>query len=332
MSWGTQALNASPMMDTRVAVKEFDLEALKVSSHQQQFLKDVQVLARLTHPNIVKFVGASTKYEDATNAPPFIVFELLHCTLYHALFVQQPCPLQDCGVTMRIACEVADALQYLHAQRPRIVHHDVKPENVMLADSLQAKLIDFGLTATVDSITIGAASHPSNHTYTEHMPRTGLPHISSMAIYGRGTLGYVPPEIMAGNGTLGMHLELTEQHKVDVYAFGVLLWQLACKQDPYVDMNEQDIAQAVNSGKPLPDCGAAISVRLQQLLDGCCARDPSQRQEMSEVLVLLQACAASDFACDLAPAHPADVIRVLSIDSRNSEVCQILIMLIFDGP
>ena len=151
---------AATLEDRKVVVKEFDDDFLK--AQKQKFFKEIRLLHSLEHPNIVKMLGASTMYvkDPQQQSPPFIVFEALSMTLFAALFITEPSPLQDCAESLRVASEISSALEYLHSQNPCIVHHDLKPQNVMLTDTLQAKLIDFGVASTVASATaIDASEH-----------------------------------------------------------------------------------------------------------------------------------------------------------------------------
>lgn len=163
----------------KVAVKEFDFEFLKAPTHQQQFLREVRLLHGLEHAHVVRVLGACAEFDSdpETAAPPFIVFEFLPTTLSSMLFLASSDAL-DHSETVRVAMELAAALDYLHRQTPSIVHRDVKPEKVMLTATRQAKLIGFGFTSTVAtmmSFRPGASQASDTH---------GL----------KGTLGYMPPE------------------------------------------------------------------------------------------------------------------------------------------
>ena len=211
--------------DKRVAVKEFDYEFLKVPAHQKVFVHEVRILHGLQHANIVEMMGASTDYAaEEYGAPPFIVFEFLPTTLFAAIHVDHVIKPKESSV--RIACEIASALDYLHSQTPHIVHHDLKPENVMLTDTLQSKLIDFGLSSTAATRVATSRARPG---------------------HGQGTIGYMPPEKLAQPDEVS--LSSRTSHKVDVYAFGVVLLEILSQQLPYLGFtDEKQIIEFVKSG------------------------------------------------------------------------------------
>lgn len=142
-----------------VAVKEFRAEILKIPKFKAMFCAELSILYKLSHPNIVELIAASDDYEG--KARPFIAVELLSESLLKALYVANK--LDDYDTKINVTRQLASAIEYLHACAPRIVHHDIKPENVMLTDRLVPKLIDFGLATTMTTLRATAASHGSQH-------------------------------------------------------------------------------------------------------------------------------------------------------------------------
>ena len=212
------------------------------------------------------------------------LFEFLPTTLFHTLFVLDPSPINDNGTVIRVAREIAAALEYLHTAAPRrIVHHDLKPENVMLTDTLQAKLIDFGLASTVATYLTSKAG------------------LSAAASYGGGgTLGYMPPEkLELKHMGSDAALRATLSRKVDVYSYGVILWQLATKKIPFADVPHADHLRAlVKSGAPLPS-HPSLTPALAVLVEACRALDPAQRPDIAVVSTCLQACQHPDTGPDV---------------------------------
>lgn len=248
---------------TPVAVKEFDYEFLKVEKHQKEFYNEVNVLYNLQHPNIVKMIGASTEFVKATDDPPFIVFELLPTTLYAALHIEHKISADDHDTILRIASEICAGLVYLHSQSPRVVHHDLKPENIMLTATLRVKLIDFGLASTAATLATVSAGRTS----------------------GVGTLGYLSPEKLDSSE---QSRKLWNSHKVDVYAYGVVLWQLATGELPFLGMDLDRIKELTQTGMPLPDRGATPAITA--LIEACRSLKPALRPDMSVVSSCLLAC------------------------------------------
>jgi serine/threonine-protein kinase len=182
----------------------------------------------------------------------------------------------DLTSKLRIAAQVARALQFIHAQK--IIHRDIKPENIHLTANGVVKLMDFGIAKAE-----GLA-----------MTRAG---------YVLGTPYYMAPEQVTGQS-------ITEQ--VDVYAFGVLLFELFSGVKPisgdsverifYSILNEPiDLGPLYQAGIPQSAC---------ELVAACTAKDPAARPQgfapVCETLDRLIAdCSAPTMPMRASPATPA---------------------------
>jgi serine/threonine-protein kinase len=174
---------------------------------------------------------------------PFMVMEFLRGEdLRHAI---QNGHTGDLRNKLKIALQVARALAYIHTQK--IVHRDIKPENVHINTAGVAKLMDFGIAKTE-----GLA-----------MTRTG---------YVLGTPYYMAPEQVTGQG-------ITEQ--VDVYAFGVLLFELLAGVKPIQgDAVERIFYSILNEPLQLePLYQANVPQSLCELIARCTAKKPQDRPQ-----------------------------------------------------
>jgi serine/threonine protein kinase len=105
---------------------------------KQEYMDELLVMSKLRHSNIVSFLGACM-------VPPNLCFvmELCENSLYHSLHVDRVVYSEsECA---RISLDIASAMEYLHAQRPVIIHRDLKTLNVLIAFNGAAKICDFGL-------------------------------------------------------------------------------------------------------------------------------------------------------------------------------------------
>ncbi|KAJ0541481.1 putative transferase, protein kinase RLK-Pelle-LRR-I-1 family [Helianthus annuus] len=174
--------------DNQVAVK-----MLSESSSQgyKEFQAEVKLLMEVRHTNITSLVG----YCDDNNHKGIIYDFMANGNLGEHLFDGRPKVL-SWERRLQIGCDAADGLAYMHhGCRPPIVHRDVKSSNILLNESFQAKLADFGLSRAY--------------------PTEDASHASSVKV--AGTIGYLDPEYHSTG-------RLTE--KSDVYSFGVLLLEL----------------------------------------------------------------------------------------------------------
>lgn len=206
-----------------VAVKVLHSHLAQDESFLERFRREAIAAARLAHPNVV-----ATYDTGADGDVAFIVMELvLGRTLRQVLSEEGP---MNPRRVIEIGAQVADALNYAH--RAGVIHRDVKPANILLCDDGRAKVADFGIAkaaieAIEDATGAGAGS-------TSDLTQSG-------AIVG--TAKYLSPEQVNGEPVDG---------RSDVYALGVVLYEMVCGRAPY--SGDTDVAVALQhvSASPLP--------------------------------------------------------------------------------
>ncbi|XP_010916447.1 LEAF RUST 10 DISEASE-RESISTANCEUS RECEPTOR-LIKE PROTEIN KINASE-like 1.2 isoform X1 [Elaeis guineensis] len=167
----------------------------------EQFMNEVEILSRLHHQNLVSLYGCTSRHSRELllvyeYVPNGTVADHLHGPRAQEGALTWP-------IRLNIAIETADALGYLHAVEPQIIHRDVKTNNILLDNSFHVKVADFGLSRLF----------PLDATHVSTAPQ--------------GTPGYVDPEYH-------QCYQLTD--KSDVYSFGVVLAELISSK-PAVDTN-----------------------------------------------------------------------------------------------
>jgi formylglycine-generating enzyme required for sulfatase activity len=202
---------------------------------------------------------------------PFMVMEFLRGEdLRHAMRNGHTGVLRD---KLKIAAQVARALEYVHTQK--IIHRDLKPENIHINTAGVVKLIDFGIAKTEGL----------------QMTRAG---------YVLGTPFYMAPEQVTGQ-------HITEQ--VDVYAFGVLLFELLTGRKPVdAEAVERIFYSILNEPlklEPLYEAGVPPSV--SNLIARCTAKNPAERPQGFGAVTadLDRAIAELDALTLVLPATPA---------------------------
>ncbi|KAK3018548.1 hypothetical protein RJ639_003905 [Escallonia herrerae] len=156
-------------------------------------------------------------------------------------------------VVVQMALDLARGLSYLHSQK--IVHRDVKTENMLLDKTRTIKIADFGV-ARVE------ASNPNDMTGET------------------GTLGYMAPEVLNGN---------PYNRKCDVYSFGICLWEIYCCDMPYPDLSFSEVTSAVVRQNLRPDIPRCCPSSLANVMKRCWDANPDKRPEMEEVVFMLEA-------------------------------------------
>ena len=213
-----------------------------------RFVREAHAAARLTHPNVV---SVSDQGDD--DGLLFLVMEHVPgCTLRDVIRKEAP---MTPSRALALLEPVLKALTEAH--RSGLVHRDVKPENVLIADDGRVKVTDFGLARAFDA--------NSQHTAT-----------GGVLI---GTVSYLAPELIV-NGKA--------DPRSDVYAAGVLLYEMLTGRKPHEGEGAIQIAfKHVNEDIPPPSQGTAqpIPAYLDALVLRATARDRERRQADAKVFL-----------------------------------------------
>lgn len=181
-------------------------------------------------------------YSGTDSAESYIVTEFIHGKTLKALFTDRPLPFVE--LAEMIVCEVAAALEHAHSLG--VIHRDVKPDNVMIRSDGLVKLMDFGIAQIVDK---------------ERMTVTGQL---------LGSPAYMAPEHVEGKPL---------DFRTDVFAVGILLYQLATGQLPFRGKNPHEVLKRIAECKYVPPeaINPRIGNRLGRVIARCLQREPDQR-------------------------------------------------------
>jgi predicted Ser/Thr protein kinase len=239
------------LLERDVALKILHEHHARDDDYVERFRHEARAVAQLSHPNIVTVIDRG---EDGGRQ--YIVFEYIQGENLKELVEQGRLPVRR---TLELGLEVARALAFAHAQG--LVHRDVKPQNVLLSGDGRAKVTDFGIARSLD--TLG-------------MTKTGTV---------LGTSHYIAPEQARGERV---------DTKTDVYSFGVVLFELLTGEVPYDGESFLAVAMKhVHDPVPgvlerRPDC----PIRLAVLVEACLAKDPAGRPSMADCVRELEATVA----------------------------------------
>ncbi|PNW84796.1 hypothetical protein CHLRE_03g159016v5 [Chlamydomonas reinhardtii] len=245
----------------RVAVKQaldqHDGLSMPTGKLVASFLQEVEVMGRCDHPNICKLLAACL-------APPklCLVMELMDTSLESLIKGQTPGQLLPLPKLLHIAIQVAQGLEYLH---PTVLHRDLKPANVLISNPESGtpivKLTDFGLSK-ITEMTLQTANAEA------------------------GTPAYMAPECFDVTND-----KLT--HKVDMYAFGVILWAMLTGEEPWKGYPLVSVAYSVHCGRRLPlddipdsRCPRKMRKLVEQCWEPTPRRRPAAAEAVKELLLL----------------------------------------------
>jgi len=218
----------------------------------ERFEREIRLIARLQHPHIVPVLAAGHIGDLPYYTMPFVAGASLRSRL-----VGEPLAI---GEAVAILRDMARALDFAH--REGIVHRDVKPENVLLADGI-AVVTDFGIARAVSAA----------RTATHHDSLTQL----GTAI---GTPAYMAPEQAAGDPDVDT--------RADIYAFGVVAYELLAGQHPFAPRRSaQQLIVAHLTETPVTPSQhrPAVSAGLADLVLRCLAKDPGERPQTARVML-----------------------------------------------
>nr|XP_010912976.1 serine/threonine-protein kinase STY13 [Elaeis guineensis] len=222
------------------------------AKREGRFMREVAMLSRVPHKNLVKFLGACKE-------PVMVVVTelLLGGSLRKYLLNMRPRSLEP-GVAVGFALDIARAMECLHSHG--IIHRDLKPENLLLtADQRTVKLVDLGLAR--------------EETLTEMMTAE------------TGTYRWMAPELYS-TVTLRHGEKKHYNHKVDVYSFAIVLWELLHNRLPFEGMSNLQAAYAA-AFKNMRPSAENLPEELALLLTSCWKEDPNSRPNFSQIVQML---------------------------------------------
>jgi hypothetical protein len=218
---------------------------MKLASTPGGLRREIDALRDVRHPNIARLIEADPNGD-------WIALEYAANGRADQWGRGQPTP-----VLVELAAQLADALAWLHARR--VMHGDLKPSNVLVAEDGTARLIDLGMARSVDAAGLEQG----------------------------GTLGFIAPEVLRGEPA---------GPEADLYGLGVLLYQLLTRHPPFRDADPAALGYLPLT--TLPEPPSSLRPRLPRALDdlvlGLLARRPASRPApAARVAHLLRASLAS---------------------------------------
>ena len=247
-----------------------------------RFAREIQLTARLVHPNIVPLFDSGAAGGSLYYVMPFIEGE----TLRTRLDQEGPRPVAE---VMRIVADLAEALAYAHSQG--IVHRDLKPENAFWYGG-RTLLADFGIAKHTDSSS----------------PRTG--NLTTAGVI-MGTLAYMSPEQGTGSDLDG---------RSDLYSLGCVAFELLTGQPPFTGPNPMAVL-AGHLTSPVPSVRASrssVEPAVASFVERLLAKDPNDRPATASVL-LEELRAAETWRGEtmpLTPGRPAPAAKPASPEPR----------------
>ena len=232
-----------PQIDRLVAIKTVALWGQEPEAEEEfrlRFMNEAQAAGRLHHSGIVSIFDVGQSPDDHN---PYIVLEYVAGeSLNRILSRDKKLPL---ATALKIAEEVAEALDYAHAQG--VVHRDIKPANILVAETGHAKIADFGIA------------------------KLNLAHFT---LPGRvlGTPAYMAPEQLIGEGVDG---------RSDLFSLGVILYAMVTGHSAFQGTSATTVSFKVANREPVAASALDISLppQLDTVISRAIAKNPEERYQ-----------------------------------------------------
>jgi eukaryotic-like serine/threonine-protein kinase len=279
---GSVYLGYNEKTGRQVAIKVLPEQLAASQSYVDRFYREARSVAQLDHPNIVRGMAVG---QDTPTSKHFLVLEYVDGPSAHALLSRFG--KLSVGDAVHIVLNIARGLEHAHSRR--IIHRDIKPDNILLTRSGLAKLSDLGLARRTD----------------EESHLTG-------ARQGFGTPHYMPYE---------QALNAREADaRSDIYALGATLYHLVTGNVPFPGKSPLDVAEKKNQGifTPASRLNPEVPERLDRILGKMLARSPKDRYQTASDLIVdlersrLAAAVPSFIDLDLALEDPHMRARLVS--------------------
>jgi eukaryotic-like serine/threonine-protein kinase len=247
---------------------------------EQQFLREAQTIGSLSHNSIAHLYDICTD----TGGAPFLVMEFIPGKNLEQLLAESPIPFARAAVW---AADIASALACAH--RAGIIHGDVKPSNIRVAENEQVKLVDFGVARFASQL-------------------SGSDRVL-------GTPAYLSPEQIEGRKQDG---------RSDLFSLGVVLYEMITGVRPFTGDSLGDVCAQILTAKPIPPSrlNPAVPAALDRIVARCLAKNPEERyqsgNELARALYLVARCGNKLSSQPkrnywfMRPAHPRDLLAIAS--------------------
>ena len=226
----------------------------------ERFQREIRIAAQLQHPNILPVYDSGANDDILWFTMPYVEGDTLRSRLKRR-------GRFSAAEAVPVLEDVARALA--HAHRRGVIHRDIKPENIMLGDDY-VLLADFGVAKPLGGGADAGLTSPGGVV---------------------GTPTYMAPEQVSAEASM--------DHRVDIYALGVVAYELLVGEPPFTDreLGPLLVAHATRDPVPIATRRPELPVALADLVDRCLRKDPAERWSSAEALCqALQTAAAPSSA------------------------------------
>jgi serine/threonine protein phosphatase PrpC len=228
-----------------VAVKVPYMQVESDAGSYARFQREAEIGELLNHPNILKFIKVPKK------SRPYIVTEYLEGqSLSEVMNEVRPLPMAD---AVQIASYICGALAHMHEHK--VVHRDLKPQNIMICDDGSLRIIDFGIAKSTEMRRL---------TFAGFTPAMGTP-------------DYMAPEQVKGK---------RGDERTDIYSLGAVLYEMTTGSVPFEGPNPFVVMNARLTGDPVAPrkVNPQVSEEMEEIILHAMEREPHKRYQSAAAM------------------------------------------------
>ena len=248
---------------------EVAIKKIKVKDINDNFYKEYQnelsILTSIRHSNLIIFLGTMLEENNLCLITEYCEGGTLYDLLYKKKNIEIPWNLK-----LKFLIDISKAIFFLHTNEPKIIHHDLKSLNILLSSDIlennsnehvAIKISDFGLCQMLSK----DSKNPN--------------------LKGIGSVQWMAPETLQSNTLDNIN------EKVDVYSFGIIIWEIYARTQPYKNMNISQVINYVCNENGRPNCDLIkkeeMPKGLFELMEKCWDKNPNSRPDFEEILGIL---------------------------------------------
>eukprot|EP01083_Nonionella_stella_P070427 188412_1 len=247
------------MWGTEVAIKKLKSAGQEIQDQVIADLrKEANILQSLRHPNVVLYMGFCPQ--------PHVCIITEFCSkgsLFDILYDHEI--ILNFKRIIQIARGITRGMNYLHCLERKIIHRDLKSQNVLVADDWTPKICDFGI------------SHVRRKVRTLTLRQAARSDVGHYGVYG--TPEWMAPEVLEG---------VAYNETADVYSFGIVMCELLTRElpfrDRYVASGSQDIIDCILEDGAIPTIPPWVSSSIRNMIEWCLHRNPAERPKFRDLI------------------------------------------------
>ena len=244
-SYAKVSLGVSVLTGHKVALKIYDKTKITSSLTVDRIYSEMKILRRMNHPNIVNFIEIFENNKNIFTVMEYVNgSDLLKYLIKNGHFSER----RFTGILR----DIIEGLEYIHSHR--ILHRDVKLDNILFSKSGKVKICDFGISRRMKA----------GKAIFEHI----------------GTPAYLAPEIIIGNGYSGF--------SADVWSLGVMTYMAVTGKVPFKGNNMSELHSSILNDKVIFPSKPVLSGKIKNAILGMLDKDPVKRLTLKEVSGLLR--------------------------------------------